>query len=196
MTFSCWKYRSPVESAGAAFELDKNMVFVLLSVCADINPVVAIFILLLLMLAAPLTSIFRNVVPNNVDEFIEIPSPAVSRRVRFVSVAVYLAADVSITLNTGREPSNWGAAQNVPPFPSATKTFVDEIFVLSVFLAKTVRRLRKSVSIDLLVAAIYRILLFYIYQVGPPPPPPPEGGHSIVACAFNTVKNNELIGDI
>ena len=173
MTFSCWKYRSPVESAGAVFELDKNIVFVLLSVCADIKPVVAIFILLLLMLAAPLTSIFRNVVPNNVDEFIEIPSPAVSRRVRFVSVAVYLAADVSITLNTGREPSNWGAAQKVPPFPSATKTFVDEIFVLSVFLAKTVRRLRKSVSIDLLVAAIYRILLFYIYQESPQS----TGGH-------------------
>ena len=67
---------------------------------------VAIFILLLLMLAAPLTSIFRNVVPYSVDEFMAIPSPAVSRRVRFVSVAVYLAADVSITLNTGREPSN------------------------------------------------------------------------------------------
>jgi hypothetical protein len=48
------------------------------------------------------------------------------------------------------------------------------------------------VSIDLLVAAIYRILLFYIYQI----PPPSTGQHSIVASAFNIVKNSELIGDI
>ena len=78
------------------------------------NPVVAIFTLLLLIELEPLTSIYCRLAPYKVEMRIENPSPAESRRVLFASVAVKFPADVSNALNVGSAPSSWEAAQKVP----------------------------------------------------------------------------------
>ena len=88
--------------------------FVFLSVEVDINPDVAIFILLLLIDGDPLTSKYCRLAPFMVDPLIENPLLAESRRVLFDSVAMNFPADDSKALKVGSPPSSWEGDQNVP----------------------------------------------------------------------------------